>query len=70
MGRPVSKVAAVRVTGPLAPFADGYADALRQWGYTPLSAVHQVRLMAHLSRWLAERGCSPTDLNPNPRISG
>ena len=70
MGKSSSKAAAVRVTGPLAPFADGYADALRQWGYAPGSAVHQVRLMAHLSRWLAERGCSPTDLNPNPRISG
>ena len=62
MGKSMSKAAAVRVTGPLAPFADGYADALRQWGYAPGSAVHQVRLMAHLSRWLAERGWSGADL--------
>ena len=62
MGKSSSKAAAVRVTGPLAPFTDRYADALRQWGYAPGSAVHQVQLMAHLSRWLAERGWSGADL--------
>jgi len=62
MGKPVSKVADVRFEGPLAPFADGFLDKLRQLGYTPLSAVHQLRLLAHLSRWLDERGWSGGDL--------
>ncbi len=62
MGKPVSKVADVRFEGPLAPFADGFRDKLRQLGYTPLSAVHQLRLLAHLSRWLDERGWSGRDL--------
>ncbi|HTX96961.1 MAG TPA: tyrosine-type recombinase/integrase [Mycobacterium sp.] len=62
MGKPVSKVADVRFEGPLAPFADGFLDKLRQLGYTPLSAVHQLRLLAHLSRWLDERGWSGRDL--------
>ncbi|ETZ96535.1 hypothetical protein I546_7294, partial [Mycobacterium kansasii 732] len=52
MGKPVSKVTDVRFEGPLAPFADGFRDKLRQLGYTQLSAVHQLRLLAHLSRWL------------------
>jgi len=46
----------VRVTGPLEPFADGFCQALARWGYTQRSAVVQVRLMAHLSRWLAGEG--------------
>lgn len=46
----------VRVTGPLEPFVDGFCAALAGWGYTERSAVVQVRLMAHLSRWLAGEG--------------
>lgn len=52
MGRPVSKVARVRVAGPLAPFAPKVKARLRESGYTPLTAVNVMRLMAHLSRWL------------------
>src|SRR5258707_622065 len=52
MGRPASKVARVRVTGPLAPFAPKVKAKLRESGYTPLTAVNVMRLMAHLSRWL------------------
>lgn len=62
MGKPVSKVAEVRFDGPLAPFADGYRDKLGQLGYTPLSAVNQLRLLAHVSRWLDEHGWSGRDL--------
>lgn len=42
----------VRVTGPLAPFAEGLRHALVGAGYTPLSAANLLRLMAHLSRWM------------------
>jgi site-specific recombinase XerD len=43
----------VRVRGPLAPFAVGFAAELARQGYTPYSARNQMRLLAHLSRWLA-----------------
>jgi site-specific recombinase XerD len=43
----------IRVVGPLAPFAAGFARSLVRQGYTRHSATQQMRLMAHLSRWLA-----------------
>ena len=46
----------VRVTGPLTPFAEGFAAELARQGYTRNSAADQVRLLAHLSRWLAAHG--------------
>ena len=46
----------VRVTGPLAGFAAGFAGELARLGYKPNAAADQLRLMAHLSRWMdAER---------------
>ncbi len=62
MGKPISKVEVVRVPGPLAPFAAGFKSALLEVGFTPLSAVCQMRLMVHLSRWLGGRGLSVGDL--------
>ena len=52
MSTPVSKVEFVRVSGPLASYAAGFRESLADTGYTPLSAVVQLRLMAHVSRWL------------------
>ncbi|WP_258580909.1 hypothetical protein [Mesorhizobium sp. AR02] len=46
----------VRVQGPLAPFAAGFAGELARQGYTLLSAREQMRLVARLSRWLALEG--------------
>jgi len=46
----------VRVVGPLAPYASGFDRQLRGRGYTRLSADQQLRLMAHVSRWLAGEG--------------
>lgn len=43
----------VRVTGPPEPYAKGLADELGQLGFTPAPARLQMRLAAHLSRWLA-----------------
>jgi site-specific recombinase XerD len=40
------------------------AELLRQ-GYTPGSAGSQVRLMAHLSRWLGGRGLGAADVSPS-----
>jgi integrase/recombinase XerD len=53
----------VRVEGPLEPWAAGFAAKLACLGYTPLSAVNQLYLMAHLSRWLSARGLAPGGLS-------
>jgi site-specific recombinase XerD len=42
----------VRVTGPLAAFAEGLRHHLLGQGYTPLSTAKVLRLAAHLSRWM------------------
>ncbi len=55
-------VSRVRVSGPLAEYAAGFAAYLAGAGYTPLSAANQVRLLAHLSRWLEDRGLAPGEL--------
>ena len=47
-----SGVLGVWVAGPLAEFAPGFAEELSRLGYTDLSARNQLRLMAHLSRWM------------------
>ncbi len=62
MGRAVSKVTRAPVTGPLAPFAPALGARLRAFGYTPLTTVNVMRLMAHLSRWLSANGLGAADL--------
>lgn len=57
----------VRICGPLAPHVNGfYSWLIGRRFYSPLTAVDQLRLMAHVSRWLLSRGlgCSAltTDL--------
>jgi site-specific recombinase XerD len=56
------RVSEVRVSGPLAEHAAGFAVFLAEAGYTLLSAANQVRVMAHLSRWMEGRGLAPGDL--------
>lgn len=65
MSGPVSKVHAVRVVGPLAPFADGFKARLGELGYAPLTTVNELRLVLHVSRWLEARGLSAADLTPD-----
>ena len=48
----------VRVAGPLAPYAPGFGRELCGCGYTDLSTAEQLRLMSHLSRWMAGEGLS------------
>jgi site-specific recombinase XerD len=55
-------VSRVRVSGPLAGFAGGFGSFLAGVGYTPLSAACQVRVLAHLSRWMQDRGVVPAEL--------
>jgi site-specific recombinase XerD len=51
------------MTGPLAPFAEAYAAELGERGYTPLSAVGELRQVGRLSRWLEARGQGASDLS-------
>jgi len=55
----------VRVAGPLESFASGFVAELRGLGYRPVSAVFQLQLMAHVSRWLAGEGLGSEDLAPD-----
>ena len=52
----------VRVTGPLEPFAAGFIAALQEAGYRPAAAAVQVRVLAHLSRWMQENDVSSDGL--------
>jgi integrase/recombinase XerD len=54
----------VRVSGPLEPFAAGFAAELQRQGYTAGSACHRMYLLAHLSRWLAEEHLDVHALEP------
>jgi len=63
MPRPASRLSRVVVTGPLAPFAETYRRELRKRGYTPRSAVNELRQAARLSRWLEDRGLAVARLN-------
>ena len=65
MSGPVSKVHAVRVVGPLAPFADGFKARLGELGYAPLTTVNELKLVLHVSRWLDAGGLSAADLTPD-----
>lgn len=58
----MSSRSGVRIAGPLAAFAPGFGESLVRWGYRPGSAADQLRLMADVSRWLAERGLDGGDL--------
>jgi integrase/recombinase XerD len=49
----------VRMTGPLAPFAGGFASELARQGYLPNSLASQLHLMAHLSRWMTGEALEP-----------
>jgi site-specific recombinase XerD len=46
----------VRVSGPLEALAPGFVAELDRQGYSPLGAKLQLRLMAHVSRWLEGEG--------------
>jgi integrase/recombinase XerD len=58
----------VRVTGPLAVFAEGFAGELARLGYKPNAAADQLRLMAHLSRWMDAGHLEAAALTP--RVTG
>ncbi|KDA41657.1 site-specific integrase [Frankia sp. BMG5.23] len=53
----------VRVVGPLESYAAGFVEELRRLGFTPFATRDQLRLAAHLSRWMADRGTEVTGLS-------
>jgi integrase/recombinase XerD len=55
------------VSGPLDPYATGYWQALGRQGYALETAKAHMQLMAHVSRWLAQRGLEPTAFG-GPRV--
>jgi integrase len=56
MGKPKSRVCNAFVPGPLEQYAPGFRSWLLDRGYTPLTTVPQLQLMAHVSRWLEREG--------------
>ena len=54
----------VLVEGLLAPYAPGYGVLLVERGYAPSAVEGQLRLMAQLSRWLAEQRSEEARLTP------
>lgn len=52
----------IRVMGPLVPYVDGFWAELAAAGYTPWSVEAQLRLMAHVSRWLEGEGLALSGL--------
>jgi site-specific recombinase XerD len=53
----------VRLRGPLAAYRDGVWSALLARGYSPLSGLNLLRVMANLSRWMARRRLQPRRLD-------
>jgi site-specific recombinase XerD len=54
----------VRVSGPLASFADGFGARLVEQGYALRSAQSHLELLAQLSRWLGAEGLDVGGLSP------
>lgn len=54
----------VRVSGPLASFADGFRLHLVEQGHSLWSAEAHLRLAAHLSRWMEAEGLEVVALTP------
>jgi integrase len=54
----------VRVSGPLASFADGFGACLAEQGYTPCAVQFDLQLLAHLSRWMQAEGVDAGALSP------
>jgi integrase/recombinase XerD len=56
--------AGVVVVGPLVAFVDGFHARLTKDGYSHWSAEAHLRLLAHVSRWLASEGLGVAGLTP------
>lgn len=65
MAGAVTRPKGVVWSGPLGEYGPGFIEELRRLGYTPLAAVHQARLAAHLSRWMQTEGLDVSQLTWN-----
>ena len=54
----------VSVAGPLEPYVDGFAEDLAVKGYAQSTVAEHVRLIAQLSRWMANQALETGDLTP------
>jgi site-specific recombinase XerD len=52
----------IRISGPLAGFAEGYGADLTQLGYAPASVRLQMKVLADLSDWLSSHGMTAPEL--------
>src|SRR3979411_2061366 len=59
----------VRVTGPLVMYVAGFGQKLAAEGYARDSIAMQLRLVAHLSRWMSGAGLGVGALNPAGRAA-
>jgi integrase/recombinase XerD len=59
----MSTACGVRVTGPLAMYADGFRADLAAQGYAVEPANRNLRTMAHVSRWMDGQGLSAGQLS-------
>jgi len=59
----MSTACRVRVTGPLAMYADGFRADLAARGYAAGSADRNLRTLAHVSRWMEGQGLSAGQLS-------
>jgi integrase/recombinase XerD len=55
----------VRIRGPLVPYAAGFRGALEARGYRPNAVGDQLRVMAHVSRWLESQELEVGDFTPD-----
>ena len=69
MGKPKSRVVNAIVPGPLEQYAGGFQQWLLDQGYTPLTTVPQLQLMAHVSRWLGREGLAVDGLSLDPPVN-
>ena len=53
------------MSGPLEPHAASFGETLAQRGYAPCSAAAQLKLVAHLSRWMSGEGVPISELTPD-----
>ncbi len=60
----MEKSSRVSVLGPLAPYVAGFSTELAAQGYRPRTVEDHVRLLAHLSRWLAANRLGEAALTP------
>lgn len=60
----MSSTMGVRFSGPVGPYAEGFAAELGRQGYKPRTGIRpQLFLVSYLSRWLAGRGLEPSVLS-------